>query len=61
MKLLVTGGAGFIGSHTCISLLECNHEVVIIDSHINSSVETIDKIRNIQKNLLSINQLILQK
>ncbi len=47
MKLLVTGGAGFIGSHTCIALLESNHEVVIIDSHINSSIETINSIKKI--------------
>ena len=31
-KILVTGGAGFIGSHTCLSLLENNYDVVVIDS-----------------------------
>ena len=36
-KILVTGGAGFIGSHTCLSLLESNYDVVVIDSFINSS------------------------
>lgn len=32
MKVLVTGGAGFIGSHTCVALLEADHDVVIIDN-----------------------------
>ena len=31
MKILVTGGAGFIGSHTCVELLEAGHDVVILD------------------------------
>ena len=34
--LLVTGGCGFIGSHTCLSLLEKNFDVIVIDSNINS-------------------------
>ena len=36
MRILVTGGAGFIGSHTCVSLLEKGYEIVILDSYINS-------------------------
>ena len=43
--VLVTGGCGYIGSHTCVSLLETNHNVLIIDSLINSSRDTIDKIK----------------
>lgn len=31
-KILVTGGAGFIGSHTCVELLEAGYEVVIVDN-----------------------------
>ena len=31
-RLLVTGGAGFIGSHTCVVLLEAGHELVVVDS-----------------------------
>ena len=36
MKILVTGGAGYIGSHTCVELLESGYEVVIIDNFSNS-------------------------
>ena len=36
MKVLVTGGAGYIGSHTCVELLERGHEVVVIDNLVNS-------------------------
>ena len=32
MKILVTGGAGYIGSHTCVELLEAGHDVVIVDN-----------------------------
>ena len=35
-KILVTGGAGFIGSHTCVELLEAGYEVVIVDNFSNS-------------------------
>ena len=37
MKILVTGGAGYIGSHTCVELLENDYEVVILDNLYNSS------------------------
>ena len=41
-RILVTGGAGFIGSHTVIELLELNYEIIIIDSYVNSSIKTIN-------------------
>lgn len=47
MKILVTGGAGYIGSHTCVELLEKGYEVVVIDNYYNScavSVERVEKI-----------------
>lgn len=44
MKILVTGGTGYIGSHTVIELLENGYEVVIIDNFSNSSSEVLDKI-----------------
>ncbi|KUE93979.1 UDP-glucose 4-epimerase [Streptococcus equinus] len=41
-KILVTGGAGFIGSHTCIELLNAGHEVVILDNLCNSSSKSLE-------------------
>ena len=36
MKVLVTGGAGYIGSHTCVELLNAGHEIVVVDNFVNS-------------------------
>lgn len=47
MKVLVTGGTGYIGSHTCVLLLEAGYEVVIIDNLVNSKREVVDKIESI--------------
>ena len=47
MKILVTGGAGYIGSHTTIDLLENGYEVVILDNLSNSSPKCIDRINEI--------------
>ena len=49
MKILVTGGTGYIGSHTCVELLENNYEVVIIDNLSNSKKEVVDYIKEITK------------
>ena len=43
-RLLVTGGAGFIGSHTCLVLLEAGHELVVIDNFANSSPEALKRV-----------------
>ena len=48
-KILVTGGTGFIGSHTTIKLLEANFDIVIIDNLSNSSNKIIDKIKYLSK------------
>jgi UDP-glucose 4-epimerase len=45
--VLVTGGAGFIGSHTCVELLEHGHEVVVVDDHSNSSGASLDRIAKV--------------
>ena len=46
-KILVTGGAGFIGSHTCIELLENGYEVVVVDNLYNSNKKSIDIVERI--------------
>ncbi len=47
MKILVTGGAGYIGSHTCVELLEAGHDVVIVDNLYNASPKAVDRIGEI--------------
>lgn len=47
--ILVTGGAGFIGSHTCVELLQNDYSVIIVDNFINSSPEVLDSIHRITK------------
>ena len=47
MKILVTGGTGYIGSHTCVELINNGHEVIIVDNLYNSSIEVLDKIEKI--------------
>jgi UDP-glucose 4-epimerase len=47
MKLLVTGGAGYIGSHTCIALLAAGHQVVVLDDLSNASADVIGRIEQI--------------
>ena len=47
MKVLVTGGAGYIGSHTCVELLNAGHEVVAFDNFYNSSMESINRVERI--------------
>lgn len=47
MSILVTGGAGYIGSHTCIELLEAGYQVVVVDNLINSSKESLERVKKI--------------
>ena len=45
--ILVTGGAGYIGSHTCVELLQAGHQVIILDSLVNSSATAVERVRAI--------------
>jgi UDP-glucose 4-epimerase len=47
MKILVTGGAGYIGSHTTLSLLEDGHEVVVLDNLINSTTKSLERVEKL--------------
>ena len=47
MKVLITGGAGFIGSHTCVELLEKGVEIVVMDNFCNSTPEAVEAIKTI--------------
>ena len=47
MRILVTGGAGYIGSHTCLALLEQGHEVVVFDNLYNASEESLKRVKQL--------------
>lgn len=47
MSVLVTGGAGYIGSHTCVELIGAGYDVVVIDNFCNSSAESLERVKRI--------------
>lgn len=47
MSILVTGGAGFIGSHTCVELLENGYDVVVVDNLSNSCEKSLERVKEI--------------
>ena len=46
-KVLVTGGTGFIGSHTCVELLENGYDIIIMDNLSNSKRESVERIEKV--------------
>ena len=55
-KILVTGGAGFIGSHTCVELLNSEHDVIVLDNLCNSSEESLNRVQQISGKTLTFVQ-----
>lgn len=47
MSILVTGGAGFIGSHTCVELLNAGYDVAVVDNLYNASEKAIERVKQI--------------
>ncbi len=52
-KILVTGGAGYIGSHTCVELLNAGHEVIVYDNLSNSSEESLNRVQELTQKKLN--------
>lgn len=59
MKILATGGAGYIGSHTCVELLQAGYEVVVADNLSNSKAESLERVKRITGRDLSFHRVDL--
>lgn len=59
MAILVTGGAGYIGSHTCVELLQAGFEVIVIDNYSNSKPEVLNRVKQITEKSLTFYELDL--
>ena len=60
MRLLVTGGAGYIGSHTCLELLQAGHEVTVVDNLSNSREESLRRVQTLTGRALAFHQIDLR-
>ena len=49
MSILVTGGAGYIGSHTCVELLNAGYDIIVLDNFYNSNSQSLKRIKEITK------------
>ena len=47
MSILITGGAGFIGSHTAVEFLNAGYEIIVVDNYCNSSPKSIERVKEI--------------
>jgi len=59
MKILVTGGAGYIGSHTCLELLQAGYEVVVVDNLSNSKEESLKRVQELAGKTLEFHKVDL--
>lgn len=59
MKILVTGGAGYIGSHTCLELLQAGYEVVVVDNLSNSKEESLKRVQKLAGKTLEFHKVDL--
>ena len=57
MRVLVTGGAGYIGSHTLVELLGQGHDACVVDSFVNSSPAVLDRVRGELEELGKVEQM----
>ena len=60
MAILVAGGAGFIGSHTCVELLDHGYEVIVVDNFSNSSPRALDAVHRLAGRALIAHELDLR-
>jgi UDP-glucose 4-epimerase len=60
MNILVTGGAGYIGSHTCLELLQTGHEVIVVDNLSNSKKESLKRVQELAGKSLEFHQVDLR-
>jgi len=60
MRILVTGGAGYIGSHTCVELLQAGYEVVVVDNLSNSKEESLTRVQELTRKSLEFHQVDLR-
>jgi UDP-glucose 4-epimerase len=59
MRILVTGGAGYIGSHTCVELLQAGHDVVVVDNLSNSKEESLRRVQELAGRSLEFHKIDL--
>ncbi|HEY88118.1 MAG TPA: UDP-glucose 4-epimerase GalE [Thermoflexia bacterium] len=60
MKILVTGGAGYIGSHTCVELLEAGYEISVVDNLVNSKAEALRRVEELTGKPVEFHQVDLR-
>ena len=60
-RVLITGGAGFIGSHTCLVLLEAGYDLLVLDNFSNSSPEALTRVASLADVPLDGQQLQIQR